>query len=597
MISKLGYTTPFPLSIIIFLTFFFIINHLQLTIQQSDIYINNNDSIILLNNSDNLFNNILKTNELIYTLQDVINIPPINQFYYAILPSFDSPTINLCHFSNKSLSCFDYFCKNNYYNENNNSIGTLFNFENETIRNEFRYYFNYCIFCNNSESKEFLDKINNLQCEENLSKNIINNFLINSYRHCNGNDILNNNYNNNSIINLNNIKHLPILESNFFNTIYFTRKIKKTKFTIKEIMNTYQFTISLNENPPFDIPIMCFCEYQLEKSYLSFQCHDYNSDFQLITCYRVLPFFFVIFFLIIFILNFILIIIPKYYERFYSLKKLPEFTIEKVNGLKFFIKIIKHFSEINSQPCIWFAFGSFFGFLENLIRIFFNFSFSYESYKNYFPGIFRGLSAMTIVCGYSSLVVLWSHVIDLSNRRGKETNNNNSTANNSNRLSKFNLIILIILYFLVLLFFIITLIIFAATKQMISWIVVCVGILIYLITFVFGFGFYGIKILITLRSVKNDKNIYEYKFTKFILAETVIFIIGWIITLLSCITYAFGHDIMGIAFAINRNAFLDTIILIIIGLSLYIMFNRNYFKKFYVEKWNCCTTTSKEEDK
>ncbi|EFC47462.1 predicted protein [Naegleria gruberi] len=157
------------------------------------------------------------------------------------------------------------------------------------------------------------------------------------------------------------------------------------------------------------------------------------------------------------------------------------------------------------------------------------------------------------------------------------------TSQSSNKLSKVNAIILSLFYIAMLLVGIITVIVFVVVKNYApAWILLSAAVMIYLLTFVIGFAFYGVKILIQLRGSKGS--LLEYKFTKFILYETALFIIGWLVSLFMLTTYIFGYDSMTLFWGLNRNIFMDCSLNAVLILSSYITFNDTAFVLVYGKK-------------
>lgn len=189
---------------------------------------------------------------------------------------------------------------------------------------------------------------------------------------------------------------------------------------------------------------------------------------------------------------------------------------------------------------------------------------------NYFVGIFRGLGGLCGLCAYSSLMILWSHSIDLANTKKEQPM----------FLSKINMVILGLVYIGVAITLITLFALFLTIDQNSAYIVVSVSALIYTLSFVLGFIIYGFKMIHKLRA----SNIWEYKFTKFILSISIISTIVWILSILIFITYSFGFDIFGNLFGNARNIILDLCIISMTILSSYITINEEGFKRLYGEK-------------
>ncbi|EFC50132.1 predicted protein [Naegleria gruberi] len=273
------------------------------------------------------------------------------------------------------------------------------------------------------------------------------------------------------------------------------------------------------------------------------------------------------FFLILFVF------IPRIAERIVSFKKKMMTNIEETNRFKTILWFTRHLFDIVSHPIIWFCISAFAGFLENFFRFLFNFSGVHDFFLAYFGGVFRAISAICVLCGYSSMVILWSHIIDLSQR--KDASNR--------KLSKINKIILAVFYVALIIALIIALIVFVSVSYYgYAWVVLAIFALIYLFTFEIGFSFYGVKIFLTLR--RNNGGVLEYRFTKFILIVSVLFLANWLVVFLCVLTYAFGYDVISVFYGVVRNIFLDSCIFAVLSFSTYMTFKEETFKIVYGDK-------------
>ncbi|KAL9649369.1 hypothetical protein ABK040_016196 [Willaertia magna] len=520
-----------------------------------------------LKTTNNYFLPILS--EVWIPISECLTLPPINTFYLSTLYTYDSTKVNICNFT-KSIDCNEFMCFNNQ----------RFNFENETVRNFVVDTFNYCLYCKNSNTEIFRENYENGTCN-NLKHFSYYQFNYITLKHCN-ND-------------LNKIRHIPLTDEVFFNSIYFTRKIsnfneenrsnfKNNNMTIEEVFHVYSssFTnFTIDDEGPFDIPFECLCNYftvnNTNDDYVSYQCSDFYSSYQIPFSYRYFIIIVMIFFTILFFVTLFVVSIPRCYERFKTFKQLPELKIAS-NRLPYKIYLFfNHFTNIVMHPTAHLLCCCVCEFLENFLRFLFNFEFALGFYKVYFAGIFRAIAVLFLVCGYSSLVITWSHVVDLSNRRMK--------GDTTSKLSKYNLSILVIFYILVVIVIIIAIAVFIALKEYsYALIVVCLAVLFYLLTFVLGFAFYGIKIFISLRTTQKKSGLGEYRFTKFILAETFIFFLTWLLTVFVAFTYILGNDVLGVFFSLTRNQFVDIALFIICVLSVYILYSKNLFIELYGEK-------------
>lgn len=185
-----------------------------------------------------------------------------------------------------------------------------------------------------------------------------------------------------------------------------------------------------------------------------------------------------------------------------------------------------------------------------------------------------------MICGYSSLVICWSHAIDMSKRK---------TDTNNAGLSKLNLLILSLFYILLVVLGIVCIIIYVSVKSYeIAWIVMCSAGIFYFVTFVGGFTFYGTKILFALKSEMkiSPSSIMEYHFTKFMLMVTCVFFIDGLIALGEIITFVFGYDKLSLFVGLARNQFMDAGLITVVILSCYITFSWPIFEITYGKLMN-----------
>ncbi|KAL9655484.1 hypothetical protein ABK040_011877, partial [Willaertia magna] len=92
---------------------------------------------------------------LLYPSYEFQLYKPRRQYYYAMGFGFDNEVLNLCDF-NFTTSCFNFFCGSNEivsFNLTNSIVN------NSTFREEYFNRFNYCLYCNNNDAKEFQEII------------------------------------------------------------------------------------------------------------------------------------------------------------------------------------------------------------------------------------------------------------------------------------------------------------------------------------------------------------------------------------------------------------------------------------------------------
>ncbi|KAF0974367.1 hypothetical protein FDP41_006399 [Naegleria fowleri] len=561
--------------------------------QQQDIS-NNKSSLVILNS-------------ISYPKHDCLRHAPINQPYYPFMFTIDTEYYDFCNLRDKTslppefyvsgivpesgdFSCVNYLCRT----EN------VWNLRNVTQRMNLGIIFNYCLRCNQSASELFRQALMNNSCpafvigaSENSTNLIPSDRFMSKFNqisniHCNG-------------ASPSSINNLALLDYNFFMSEYFMNRFARYRERVTgERQSNPQLTVSsvsLNPiltfyfknyfddnadlstlNAPLDVPFICWCNYQSDKDKsFGFQCNDFFQNWQIYFTYRYSIWIFALIFSAIFVAQFLLVLVPRFGERIITFKQRL-----KIQGLSSSVpqKIVlffRHFFDIVTQPPPFFTIAALLAFMENFMRILFNFKAANPFFRNYFSGVFRGLACGFTICGYSSLVISWSHVIDLSNRRAT-TDSKQGTG-----LSKLNTIILSAFYFAMLIIVIVSVIVFGVTKQdSYAWILLSLCIVIYLFTFVLGFAFYGFRIMYKLRKTVGDtKKVMEYRFTKFMLAETGVFLAGCVISALMFVSYVFGFDIMNLFWGMARNTFMDSALTLVISVSSIITFNETAIEMVY----------------
>ncbi|KAF0973748.1 hypothetical protein FDP41_007135 [Naegleria fowleri] len=558
---------------------------------------------------------------------EILGLPPVNQYYYPTMYSVDTDYYDFCLlkkdtsqmkraggakplFTPFEFSCVDYLCP----------IDTRFDFTNSTQRESLSFILNYCLYCNETESQLFREALRDGNCD---SMDFVNNMEVSQefYGSKNNSEVLSylmDAHCNPDISSSNERRNLGLFNSMFFtsehfkNSFYNYRHKKNSTITFNTVLEDviltdlfeYYFSDYLKKNVtewhvPLNAPFTCWCEYSPQGEqvgFYAFQCYDFYQSYQVPFVYRFAVVFFAVVYGTLFLALSFFILIPRFVERVRSFTKRSDLPLAS-NGKKV-LMFFTHFFDILVQPPVFFWIATIAGFLENLFKFIFNFSSAYGLYSSYFSGIGRALTAVFMVCGYSALVVQWSHAIDLYNRASKDING---------KLSIFNKVILIVFYCSVIITLIIAAIVFATISSYgYAWIVLTIAVLVFLVTFVVGFTFYGMKILLTLRKQSN-RGVFEYRFTKFILMTTGMFVFGWFVCFFTLLTYIFGADVLSVFYGITRNLFLDSCLCIVISVSSYITFTPDAFRmtygKWFFEKLSlitlCCKpvrSTSNEAD-
>ncbi|KAF0983255.1 hypothetical protein FDP41_010320 [Naegleria fowleri] len=554
---------------------------------------------------------VMVMDQFLNPIQECLTLAPINQYYYPFMYTFDTDYWDFCAIDQPQKVPPEIYKIGSLYLNNNDSslcenvlcsIERRWDLTNQTQLVSLGVLFNYCLHCNHSSAEQFRQVLSNHSCPSfstsvnsiTQSPTFLSKFNYLADYHCNYNNRRENEPS----------KHLGLFNYNILMTDYFKRSFLDysknnnlfnqtgtfgdanaalKSVSLSTLFNFYFHDLfdkmDSNELPsaPLNVPISCWCNYESEngKSF-GFQCNDFYQNWQIMFAYRISTVIFAVLYALVTVFLAFFIVIPRCVERVISFKKRSEIGLE-TSKFKKFLYFVRHYFDIVTQPPLLLTIGCVTGFLENLLRFAFNFTTFMPLYQVYFPGIFRGLAAIFMICGYSSLVICWSHVIDLANRK---------TEPNRRGLSKLNIIILSIFYSCVIVVGVISVIIFLAVKNYATaWILLSFAVLIYLLTFVVGFTFYGVKILFALRATAQEKkNFMEYRFTKFILAVTGIFFLGWLVSLGMLVTYIFGYDVLSVFFGLARNQFMDSGLTAVMALSSYITFNDTCFEMTYGKK-------------
>ncbi|KAG2378450.1 hypothetical protein C9374_008089 [Naegleria lovaniensis] len=546
--------------------------------------------------------NQMVLNRIPFPKLEVLDLPPVNQYYYPTMYAVDTDYYDLCMlkkdpsqmqlaggvkplFTPFEFSCVDYLCPGD----------TKFDFTNSTQRESLSFILNYCLYCNETESQIFRQALRDGECD---SMDFVNNLEVSQEFHSSKNNsellsyLMDAHCNPDISSSASERRNLGLFNSMFFSSenfkssFYNYRKKKNASTTFDTVLTTvnltdlfeFYFSGYLKQNVtqwhiPLNAPFTCWCEYSPQGEqvgFYAFQCYDFYQSYQIPFVYRFSVVFFAVIYAILFVALSFFILIPRFVERVKSFKKRSDLPLAAY-GKKILI-FFTHFFDILVQPPAFFWIATITGFLENLFKFIFNFSSAFGFLTSYFTGIGRALTTVFMVCGYSALVIQWSHAIDLYNRASK---------NIDGKLSIFNKVILTVFYCSVIITIIIAGIVFATISQYgYAWIVLTIAVLVFLVTFVVGFTFYGMKILVTLRK-QSDRGVFEYRFTKFILMTTGIFVFGWFVCFFTLLTYVFGADVLSVFYGITRNIFLDTCLCVVISVSSYITFTPDAFRMTY----------------
>ncbi|KAL9654474.1 hypothetical protein ABK040_010494 [Willaertia magna] len=493
---------------------------------------------------------------------------------------FDNEVLNLCDF-NFTTSCFNFFCGSNEivsFNLTNSIVN------NSTFREEYFNRFNYCLYCNNNDAKEFQEII--ASSDNNICKLFpIYNDIINLLTsHCNnGKDYLQqvNHINNFTLNNLN----IGMIEQRFFSdkTIYRTKYLNNLTSAIED--NTLHF-IQTTFQGGYSNPVMCYCSSRKE---FGFQCDDAYQKFFIPFKFKASNVLLFVYSILLIVIVTIIIIIPHCHVKIKSIQQLASETITSSKESTFIPLIYfksalseLFLTDLTSQVIFYLIASLIACFIENLMEFIWNFKVWNLNVSDQFWGVFRGVGVFFVSLTYCMLLVQWSHLIYFVR---------NNITSYRQPLSRVNFILYISLYIFNFILILIGVIISAVLDSSFYFFTLCaISMIIYPVIFLIGFSVYGIIIFKKLR--KSNTNIYQLKFTKFILVLNVIMTIGIVVAIISAPSFILNWDLFGIFLGLNRNFIVDVMVLIALTMVAYIIFKKKETLTFYskiLEMCNCCS--------
>ncbi|KAG2392977.1 hypothetical protein C9374_009554 [Naegleria lovaniensis] len=564
--------------------------------------------------------------QVLYPRNEVMDLLPVNQFYYPMLFPFDVQYHDFCSTTTTPHTihhddsfCTNYLCESTF----------TWNLRNKSQIMELGSTINYCLYCNQSQSNEFRKALQQGNC----SLFTRNEFTLWSQVHCNNVPYSKSSHPSNDENHLTLKRHLGLFDFNFLLTPYFQinflkyRRMENESLTFGDALREvkletlFQFYFSKYVNPmsreydmsttrsiqqhhqppdiiipPLDVPFTCWCNYQnSNEQYFAFQCDDFYQKFLFHFTHRYAHIVLCIIFSVLSIMISFLILYPKARDMIsitldlklnHGLVKVNNFSKCNLFG-KRLLAILSALSSISVQSSAFFVVACFCGFMENFLKFLFNFSAVSSFQNNYFKGFFRAMCCVFIVCGYSSLVISWSHFV--SNKQG-------STSPTS--LSLFHKSMLGLFYGSTVIVMLVAAILYVVTSNIsYAWISLAGTGLFYLLSFVAGFAIFGLKILYRLRQLRNTIRSFEYRFTKLMLLLTLTLVSGWIIVLLTLFTYIFGFDAASLFYGITRNVWLDCGMISVTLAFAYTTFNVELLKKAYRNSKLCCCFSSEKKKK
>ena len=636
---------PITTTLLLLLTFFLLLMLQVSSVTSSSFHDDNVETTTLsrLLNNHNIHNNNYSTmnsstlitilNQVLFPRNEVMDLEPVNQFYYPMLFPFDVQYDDFCQVQNfqskESSFCREYLCES--------SSLSIWDLRNKSQIMELGSTINYCLYCNQSQSNEFRRALQHGECQ----LFTMNEFTLWSQVHCNNVPYSKNSQDPDGNVLENYIlinRHLGIFDFNFLFTPYFQKNflkyrrmenesltlgdalkevkleqlfqfyfskyvnpLKSLEFSWNIISTQQSIHFSLHQSsdlvtPPLDVPFTCWCNYQNpNEQYFAFQCDDFYQKFLFHLTHRYFHIVFCITFAILAIMISFLILYPKAHDMIsitldMHLNDGGFIQVRKFNKFYLFGKrllgVMSALSSISVQSPTFFVAACCCGFLENFFKFIFNFSALAYFHTVYFKGFFRAMCCVFIICGYSSLVISWSHLVST-----RQAITNPASAS----LSIFHKSILGLFYGSTVIVMVLSGILYVVTSNIsYAWISLASAGLFYLLSFVAGFAISGLKILYRLRQLRKTVRTFEYRFTKLMLLLTLTLVSGWIIALLTLFTYMFGFDSASLFYGITRNVWLDCGMISVTLAFTYMTFNVELLKKAYRNSKLCLFSHKKK---
>ncbi|EFC39732.1 predicted protein [Naegleria gruberi] len=343
--------------------------------------------------------------------------------------------------------------------------------------------------------------------------------------------------------------------------------------TISDKDNTLHLFETLFQNRN-ENPILCWCKNELYGGF-AYKCADAYYNFLVRFKYIGTPWWFMFFFTCYLITMTIYNTIPLVHAKNASIKKkIEQRKSREANTIRMYLTIYLEelfLTDLRPSILLLIYMESSFFFIENMICFLWNYSFMHGSLKNIqLWGCFRALAIYALGYGFSTLMVQWSHIVDLikSNQSKK-------------KLSKYNLILLISIYIFNAFLIIIAIVLCSILKTSVYlFALAAVAMILVPTILIVSFTTYGIVIYRRLKSYKNV-NISQMRFFKFILVFNTALFFGFVLAIIFVPTFISTWDIFGMFVGVFKNFAIDSAGLLATYIITYILINENEFTKCY----------------
>ncbi|KAF0973747.1 hypothetical protein FDP41_007134 [Naegleria fowleri] len=577
----------------------------------------------------------------------------VGQYSVSIFPP-DSPMLDLCGQDSpaqkyKSLTdmtfyvpeigenvrsssdnlCLEFFCSSTlkYHEVENRKL----NLTRWSQVDEFTWFYNYCLYCDNVVSREFKDfLINNssTQSSENPDQSacpLFNPTIIQkAQQHCQIQSFQN--------------KPQPYSIGTFFLS---SDLMDSPEF--RSVLSFYDF-IQFVEQSSF--PYNCFCKEQslslvpgIRPFSFAFACDIYAKAI-IPLVFEFGPIFIFLYTVFLLFSSFFVLILPIYCAVYREYRYAYE---KKLLSTIFDLRIQS--TTILFFAILWMCAQEIFSYLFNF-NAFSSMYYDEDSHNGFMlllgNGLLRMISLVFLCCSFASMLVSWQHMTSNTEgnflsgvaggiaatgkaligaskderEHGLVDDNEEYTPQNKRESERSSLLyiggrdpseslstgnkLILAGFYLSLLALLITVVImsfFIHTLYIIFLVFIAFGMM-YLWIFPIGFLFSGIRMYYKLKSMKENLSFARLKFTKFMIFADICFILLIIVGALFMLTYLFGWDLFGVFIGINRSLIMDFTIVLMMTIEQYMLFNQKSIKDLYGEKilMCCCVYKRKKRE-
>jgi len=509
----------------------------------------------------------------------------IKQDYALTNYVLDAPLFNLCetyrstvNMWNETDVCNLYFCDCELDERVCYNL-TYSITQNDTFRYEYFHMINYCVHCNNPDSQSFRIRIGSEgMCPKFPQLNRLQSAMV---KHCNnGETIRGPNVNDTSSLLNDNKTNLGVVDwRNFVPGTYFSNRYwnNQTDSLLDNSLHLFESVFrGEKENP-----LLCWCRNRVEDARIgyAYQCDDAYYQFLVPFKYLGVGLIMALVFFMLLVFMTVYIAVPMFYNKFKAIQSKVNYekaVQENVLVTTLYLKYVcEEFVMTDLKPLVLvFLYISItLVVLENLFSFFWNFTFWNSNVSINVWGLLRSLEIYFASFSVSSLMVQWSHIVDL-------------LKNNVNKkpLSLFNGVLLGSIYLFNVALIIIGIALSAVFGSS-TYLYTVAGIsMIFMPSILLVlFTIYGVIIYKRI-SLTATVSVYHLKFTKFIILFNVTLAVIFVIATITIITFIVSWDVYGLFYGVFKTLILDILSLAIFLLMIYILVIESEIEKCYGDK-------------